>query len=165
VKVAKATTNECKEGGATVSNASGTAKACNGTTGFTETLPSGKTETGTWAVETTATATEELVSAVISIPIPLAVPAQVGGFVAAGAKTPPEHCEGSLEKPGAKTGYLCIFEGKSQVINHGGLEWAKAFVTPDGKIGSTVEPTGGQLVFSTTKTGRVSAEGTWAVTG
>jgi hypothetical protein len=52
VTVGKATEKECKagKGGATVSNASGSVPICNGTTGFTETLPAGKTETGVWGV-------------------------------------------------------------------------------------------------------------------
>jgi hypothetical protein len=51
VTVAKASVGECKEGGSKFSNATGSGKACNGspwTAGGT--LPSGKSEKGTWAV-------------------------------------------------------------------------------------------------------------------
>lgn len=51
VTVAAAGASECnKEGGALVSNATGKATVCNGKTGFTQTLPSNKTETGAWSV-------------------------------------------------------------------------------------------------------------------
>ena len=39
-----------KQGGVEVKSASPTAEVCNGTTGFTETLPKGQTETGQWSI-------------------------------------------------------------------------------------------------------------------
>ena len=134
-----------------------------------ETLPKGATETGTWAVESTAAATGESVGAVISFPIRLAEGILEGhtDFVAVGESTSSgtlaEQCEGDVENPGAKSGRLCVFEGETLAIHHGGLQYGGSFVSPDG--GLFGGPTGGQLIFSTTQTGRVSAEGTWAVTG
>ncbi len=66
-------TGECKDGGATVQVAGepSTKKfVCNGETGFTETLPPGETETGTWA---TGVGGEEVPDQYvpISFPIPL----------------------------------------------------------------------------------------------
>jgi Collagen triple helix repeat (20 copies) len=49
VTTSPASVAECPLGGIKVTSASPPAKVCNGQTGFTETLPSGKTETGTWA--------------------------------------------------------------------------------------------------------------------
>jgi hypothetical protein len=56
VTVAATSGSECnKEGGVKVSNASGSKTVCNGKTGYTEHLPSGKTETGSWVISTSGT--------------------------------------------------------------------------------------------------------------
>jgi hypothetical protein len=155
---------QCKEGGSEfVAAASKKTYACNGSPWVAGgTLPKGATETGTWAVEATAAAPGELMTAVVSIPIPLAAEFNVN-FV--GFKEPlPSNCEGEIGKPSAISKQFCVFEGQSMIVNHGGLKYEKAVVTPAGPI-FDIGPTGGQLVFSTTQTGRVSAEGTWAATG
>jgi hypothetical protein len=64
----------CKEGGVEVKSAKPTAFVCNGAkgqTGFTETLPSGKTETGTWSVIVPPTTEIFSYYTTISFPIPL----------------------------------------------------------------------------------------------
>lgn len=157
---------QCKEGGSEfVAAASKKTYACNGSPWVAGgTLPKGATETGTWSVEGTASATGETMAAVVSFPIPLAVESNVN-FIEMGSTAPAEKCEGEVGKPGAKSGQVCVFEGKSLVVNHGGLTYEKAVVTPSGSIGGDIGPTGGQLLFTTTQAGRVSAEGTWAATG
>jgi hypothetical protein len=56
VTVAASSGSECnKEGGVKVSNASGSKTVCNGKTGYTEHLPSGKTETGSWVLSSSGT--------------------------------------------------------------------------------------------------------------
>jgi hypothetical protein len=67
-------TGKCSgHGGAEFKAGSGTATfACNGQTGFTETLPSGKTETGTWAIAETSDLTDATYAA-LSFPIPVDV--------------------------------------------------------------------------------------------
>ena len=108
-------------------------------------------------------------AAVVSFPIRLAEGLGEGSviFVKMGESTSggtlAEQCEGDVENPGAKPGHLCVFEGESLAIHHGGLQYENTMASPDGQIFGG--PTGGQLIFSTTQTGRVSAEGTWAVTG
>jgi len=78
----------------------------NGETGFTETLPSEKSEYGTWTVYQGGTA---LAKASISFNIPLgsSVPAHyminVGG-------APTAECPGTFEEPAAAPGNLCIYE-------------------------------------------------------
>jgi Collagen triple helix repeat (20 copies) len=62
----------CSEGGAEFKVGTGAAThACNGVTGFTETLPSGETETGTWAVNQPFTNEFFENHVPISFPIPL----------------------------------------------------------------------------------------------
>ncbi len=72
-----ATVGECPAGGVKYTSASGTNTVCNGKngtngqTGFTETLPEGKTETGTWGTGSSSE-TSGFKFYPISFPIPLA---------------------------------------------------------------------------------------------
>jgi hypothetical protein len=70
VTTSAATSVECPSGGIKVASASPTVEVCNGTTGFTETLPSQKTETGTWA---TGWGGNETLQQFVSIPFTLPV--------------------------------------------------------------------------------------------
>jgi hypothetical protein len=78
-----------------------------GQTGFTETLPSGKTETGTFAVAPSA---EGMVLAPISFNIPLAheLEATKVHFVEG---APTTECPGTDEAPTALPGNLCVYKG------------------------------------------------------
>ena|ERR1700722_8751764 len=101
----------------------------NGTTGFTKTLPSGETETGTWSA-TIATVESEKANVVspISFPIPLklALTATQVHYVPdcensegtklaeceAAVKVVEKECPGSAELPKAAAGgNLCVYEG------------------------------------------------------
>jgi hypothetical protein len=103
------------------------ATGASGATGFTETLPPGKTETGTWNVTvfgaTTESAPGELGS--ISFPIPLASggksfvfteeQTEEGEFGASG-------CAGSVAVPTAPPGVLCVYTyGESHEHTEGQL--------------------------------------------
>jgi hypothetical protein len=74
-----------------------------GTTGFTETLPSGKTLEGDWAV---GQGSGELITGV-SFAIPLET-APVPIYVKEGA-VPPAECPGTVAAPLAEPGYLCVY--------------------------------------------------------
>ncbi len=125
VKITKAGSAECKEGGTHFKNATGEGNACNGEasetlgggeSGLPVALPEGKTETGTWSAhvdlkehEFKEGETELYVSAPLSFPVPLAAPLPEAQwhFVTiaeqegtGGAKVPAE-CEGE-PKPGVK---------------------------------------------------------------
>jgi len=85
----------------------------NGTTGFTETLPPNKTETGTWGAGAELTGS---VFVPISFPIPLAAGLEEEDvhFVRE-AETPPEGCEGgTAAEPSAEPGNLCVYVGEGQ---------------------------------------------------
>jgi hypothetical protein len=72
VTVSPAAPGECPTGGSKFTAGATTGKACNGKdgdTGFTETLPPGKTETGVWG---TATVAQRKTSYDVSFSIPLA---------------------------------------------------------------------------------------------
>ncbi len=126
------------------------------------TLPTGSTETGEWAVQGTAAATEELKTTAISFPIPLAIEPVEAVYVKIGQALQ-EGCKGNAVTPGAESRHLCVFEAEGFGVHRGGLEFA--LVTNPQGSSALPGTTGGELVFSTTKTGEVSAEGSWAVTG
>jgi collagen triple helix repeat protein len=124
---------------------------------FVETLPSGKSEKGVYAVAGTAGDTGEGFAAAISFGIPLPTAPTVI-YIAPGDPTP-EGCSGDVGNPLAAPGNLCVFRsfevnaagiGLWDYAAGGGADSASAF-------GSTV------LIFSDGR-GQVQAEGSWAVT-
>ena len=114
---------ECGPGvtGTKFSNVTGSGKACNGkngTTGFTETLPAGKTETGTFSAQAPEGG-EVLVPISFTIPVEGEASITESHFIKQGG-TPPPGCEGGTVKaPSAEPGNLCVFsgEGESNVSN------------------------------------------------
>lgn len=117
IKVGEA---ECsKLGGAKFTVGSGKpTTACNGKngeTGFTETLPAGKTETGLWGVRQSVLKSNEDMISHSSFNIPLAEAPENVHLIGPeeGAGEPhanlPEGCSGNVSNPGAAEGNLCIF--------------------------------------------------------
>jgi hypothetical protein len=112
----------CAEGGTKVEvegNSASKKYVCNGETGFTDTLPSGKTETGTWALGTDDN--PSIVALTFNIPLEEAptamhyVSAEDGKEiifdpVAEEIKhVTAVHCHGSADEPTAPAGELCIY--------------------------------------------------------
>jgi len=130
-----------------------------GTTGFTETLPSGKTETGTWSA---MQETEEVGTvAPISFPIPLAEGLE-GTQVHvddAGEANFEEVCPGSAEAPKATKGNLCVYTGISK-----GLEVLKV-IKPNTTAESGTGANGAIIRMKQPETVEPTlAYGSWAVT-
>ena len=107
---------ECASGGTKfeVEGAGSPRKVCNGQTGFTETLPSEKTETGTWGFtrDSTLTSGFGIGYSPISFPIPLEAgldASQVSIVPAAGPPT--ADCPGTDAAPTAEPGFLCLYIG------------------------------------------------------
>lgn len=127
------------------------------------TLPSGKGETGAYAVRKTDNAVGELAATAISFAIPLAAGFKESAFIEVGQADPPG-CKGTVEKPEALPGNLCVFEGEALAFHMGGLNYYTS-LGPAGAISGT---TGVEFLFLTkvpTQAGEeVTAEGTWAVT-
>jgi hypothetical protein len=95
-----------EQGGVELKVGTGTAtKVCNGTTGFTETLPAGKTEKGMWSLEPS----ETFVYATISFVIPLSEAPTV--VLLKESEENVEHCPGSFLEPAADPGFLCVYTG------------------------------------------------------
>ncbi|HEY1687694.1 MAG TPA: collagen-like protein [Solirubrobacteraceae bacterium] len=145
--------SNCKAGGSKFVSAGGTTYACNGengTTGYTETLPEGKTEQGAWVLTVPAvdpTFGLSLSRTAISFVIPLAAEPTTH-FLKPGEGETTE-CPGTVENPEAAEGSLCVYTQ--------GEEDAPASITVSGyAFGAIVGASGGEP-------GGI-AFGTWAVT-
>jgi Collagen triple helix repeat (20 copies) len=154
---------ECSEGGTKFTSASGTSFVCNGEegpqgqTGFTETLPSGKTETGSWG-----SLSEEFGGGAFSITnlsfnIPLSAPLDAAHvkFIELGGTVPTGCTGGSVSEPKADAGFLCVYTGTGE------------FPAP----GSILKPSSGQggadkagAVLLLEAPNELFASGSWAVT-
>jgi len=168
----------CTEGGLEVKSASPTAFVCNGvkgtngTTGFTSTLPSGKTETGVWEIAPLP-AGKIFTWLSISFPIPLAAKAQVHLITIEDTSTP--ECPGSHQEPVAAKGHFCLYQiptflgepGESEPhIAYGGAfdieggPFGKAFAS--NQVGETSKV--GSMVSITEIEEGSRPRGVWAVT-
>ena len=126
VKAKEATCNE--QGGAKFKVGGKEATACNGQTGFTETLPSGKTETGNWTAQGIGPGFEHGFFA-ISFPIPLAAPSAKVVYLnqketEESVTAPVQGCKLEVGNPAARpvapSDTLCVFtrlEGHGEVNN------------------------------------------------
>jgi hypothetical protein len=134
------------------------ATGASGATGFTETLPSGKTETGTWAVsgnEPIGTPVYEQVS----FPIPLRESAEEADHFLDREETieqtGPAACKGTLEHPTAAAGQLCFYTSEDLGLEGPNLNFGEWFG------GYTAVGTVMGFVHSEIN---AHAQGTWAVT-
>jgi hypothetical protein len=99
------------QGGSEFTAVSGKSTACNGKEGSPwtagGTLPSGKTETGSWAAHPAAEGEE--VYTPISFNIPLAAPIAAANVLFVEATGNGSTCPGTAEDPKAEAGHLCIY--------------------------------------------------------
>jgi hypothetical protein len=138
--------------------------ACNGKTGFTETLPPGKTETGSWAVGR-STAEETSAYTPISFPIQLSEPlsgSQVHYIDGTGKEQPGNTdssvCLGTVGAPTAAPGNLCVYARVEEELVLTGIEGI--FAPSSSSPGADVS--GAALKFLALEGG--FGWGTWAVT-
>jgi hypothetical protein len=163
--IAKGVAGKCNElGGAEFKVGTGTATlACNGETGFTEVLPSEKTEMGNWSVSAIGTSQIE-VPAAISYSIPLAEPSEHVVYLNVeeteeSTTTPKEGCELEVEnlaaEPVAPPGTLCVF---TRIKEAGSVS----------RIANGIEagdsPAGAYIWGKSSVGGALGISGTWAVT-
>jgi len=136
----------------------------NGVTGFTDTLPPGKTETGVWSNSTVKATAETEILIPISFPIPLPAASEAVYFLNQ-AETEAEEgeafdagCTGNVISPVAPPGALCIYTG-SETKEHVSFSLV-AFA------GSLGYQTSGTVIHTLTGEAPVTliAEGAWAVT-
>lgn len=133
------------------------------------TLPSESTETGGWSLDVGNAGDVSIPNGertAISFTIPLVKALDENHVVAMPAEaTPTENCPGSVEKPKAKPGYLCVYVGASNEmslpaplilpLSAGSLLTAKPGASTSGAVISDSPPLEHEAAF---------ANGTWAVT-
>jgi hypothetical protein len=110
-------TGHCEEGGAKFTTATDEGFACNGSAGgaggggYPATLPSGKSELGTWEVQGEAGLGTEFASeTTISFPLPLAAPPTEKILITENPSEADEQkCPGSAPEPKASAGVLCVY--------------------------------------------------------
>ncbi len=159
----------CKEGGVEFKGANTTfacngVKGTNGTTGFTETLPSGKTETGMWSSHGTSgyqlNEEGELVEfgAITPVPISFSIPlTSAPAFNEAHVKpegfegVEGEDCPGKFTEPKAKAGHACLY-----IRANSGMTYTEFFGYP------FVQKSGLLVAFFGNNNNVVT--GSWAVT-
>jgi hypothetical protein len=131
-----------------------------GITGFTETLPAGMTETGSWAVGVTPVGDTLPVRTSLSFSIPLAaaLPGASVHFIKENETAPAGCTGGTAAVPTAEPGNLCVYETLA-----GGLVFA-AILDPSssGSEAPGAGATGAMIRFNGEE--EASAYGTWAVT-
>lgn len=103
----------CKSGGVKVEvegNAASRKFVCNGLAGFTETLPSGETETGAWSYGLTPS-TVAVATSSISFDIPLAEGTLPEFHYVKTAGEDEAECPGNAAEPAAAEGNFCVYQG------------------------------------------------------
>jgi hypothetical protein len=155
----------CKAGGSKFVAVSGTTYACNGEKGKNGTfegqsLPEGKTLTGTYAAATFSEAgapTLGFGKAVTGISFALPVAGElIGHYIKAGVTSLPAGCTGTVNEPGAEAGNLCVFSE-----NEENLFFGNASI---GLRGSPTANIGFEVAGLAAAKGNVYLSGTWAVT-
>jgi hypothetical protein len=139
-----------------------------GQTGFTDTLPPGKTETGTWSLAVPGVKESLILPVAISFPIPLAQAGKAFFFDSeqvaeqefgdSGCKWVQENKEA---KPEAPAGTLCVF------LQYGEIELQSYFFQPPGEASDGYGPAGSYLFLvkkETTGPAATTPVGAWAVT-
>jgi hypothetical protein len=130
-----------------------------GQTGFTETLPSGKTETGGWALSPSA---EGLAVAAISFNIPLNTELSPEHVFFVGGTGNGSACLGTVEAPTATPGNLCVYHNSAQFVDLLKITF-KEIISYTYKSGGASK-VGAFLAFEAEASAPRLGAGTWAVT-
>lgn len=159
---------KCVEGGVSVEVEGSKAprEVCNGAKGVLhpgETLPSGASETGAWAMFASAPGFMEVT---ISFPIPLAAALEESHVEALEVGQTSAHCPGSVEAPSAEPGYLCVYQTENAEM----VGVVPAIIKPGTTFVEQGEGKGkgagvaGAKLFNGGKAAAARDNGSWAVT-
>jgi hypothetical protein len=164
---------KCEDGGSEVTTASGVTLVCNGTTGFTATLPEKQTETGTWAVGGQNNGSVQRIS-LASFAVPLSAPLPEGSahfinskneeLTESGGSTTHPNCPGTAEDPAALPGNLCVYA--TEPLENWTIDSEQIFAPVKGPAEASVGKTGavGLAVLGAESGEKFAGYGTWAVT-
>ena len=138
----------------------------NGTTGFTETLPSKKTETGAWSYSINGKG-PVFTAVSFAIPLAAAIDKEHVHYIGGLGGVDPE-CPGTVDKPEAEPGNLCVYQQDASGVEVAQNGEAKAEIFPadgfppaaGGQLGASATGAG---IFFTAVEGGIGI-GTWAVT-
>jgi Collagen triple helix repeat (20 copies) len=151
----------CKEGGSefTAAEAKKT-YACNGSPWAAGgTLPKGASETGEWSATHHAVEEEEIRTAIsFTVPLAAALDESHVHFIKSGESLP-AGCAGTIEKPEATSGNLCVFAAAGMSVS----SLTEFILNAAGAHGA--DRVGALLLFGPPTTGQFTAHGTWVVTG
>jgi hypothetical protein len=126
---------------------------------FVDTLPSGKSEFGTYSVVDKAPLAGDYNGAAITFPIPLAS-APTPHYIT--TPTPPE-CPGTAANPKAAPGHFCYWQ--TFAVNSTGAPGPRFYDgIAGGGYGAPLTPFGTTLVTVSNAAGFVQVTGSWAVT-
>jgi hypothetical protein len=159
----------CVAGGVKYTSASGPNVVCNGkngtngTTGFTETLPAGKTEMGTWAVYAPQPGIKV---ETLSFSIPLeSAPDSEKVLLVKPAETK-EGCTGTAANPTADPGYVCVYADEYDVPPAQLAFFAASTPYVSGALIRFImtSPPPAEPEEPEVEYGEVKVSGTWAVT-
>ena len=118
-------------GGVEVKSASAAQNVCNGTTGFTDTLPSKKTEAGVWQMTGTGEGFQ-YTPITFSIPLAAADAAAIEPFVwVEGGGSNPVQCKGTPDEPKAEAGTICIYLAKGESEEATNIHTAPKVYSPE----------------------------------
>jgi hypothetical protein len=140
-----------------------------GTTGFTEFLPSKKTETGAWGTLRTATGIA-LAPISFSIPLKAGLDAEHVHFIALNSRQSIPECPGNAEEPVAEAGNLCVYEREGSGLKENSSEEVEAEIFSPGRTprfafgGEPGAGVSGAMVLLHSVEEEAFAWGTWAVT-
>jgi hypothetical protein len=143
----------------------------NGQTGFTETLPSGQTETGAWISPAMSEEAREQVAISFPIPLPNALGFEEQHYVTIEEQETHASsiCPGTAEAPKAARSNLCIYEGVAEAENEAVEKGLSVLVARRLGFRAPGAATAGAVIYvlyegppSTEEAARLS--GSWAVT-
>jgi hypothetical protein len=135
-----------------------------GQTGFTATLPAGKSERGVWAATGQTVPTDGLavLQAAISFTIPLKEESSAHFIPPETKETEdPKGCTGTVYAPGAEPGNLCVFTSNGAENVFAALPLSLEVETPTGEGAGK---SGALIDLIASKSGNMLAHGTWVVT-
>jgi hypothetical protein len=120
-------------------------------------MPPGRTATGVWQVSGPVSAATQYIDSTVSFAVPFAV-APEPVIVTATTNPAPADCKGSLAKPSAVKGFVCVYVASAVHVS------ALTAFSPITNVIGTATKFGWGLYATSSGAGNLVANGTWAAT-